>query len=84
MNNAVWKLHEAKNRFSEVINKALEEGPQTVTRYGEEVVVILSMVEYTSLLKSQTSMLEFLRQSPIVGIELDLKRDESLPRDFDL
>ena len=84
MNNDVWQLQEAKNRFSEVVNKALEEGPQTVTRHGEEIVVILSKAEYNRLLKSQTSLLDFFRQSPLVGIELDLERDQSLPRDIDL
>ena len=40
--------------------------------------------EYNRLLKSQTSLLEFFRQSPLVGIELELERDQSLPRDVDL
>ena len=84
MSNDIWQLQEAKNRFSEVVNKALEEGPQTVTRHGEEIVVILSKAEYNRLLKSQTSLLDFFRQSPLVGIELDLERDQSLPRDINL
>jgi len=84
MSNDIWQLQEAKNRFSEVVNKALEEGHKTVTRHGEEIVVILSKAEYNRLLKSQTSLLDFFRHSPLVGIELDLERDQSLPRDIDL
>jgi len=84
MRKDIWQLQEAKNRFSEVVNKALDEGPQTVTRHGEEVVVILSKGEYDRLVKSKTSLLDFFRQSPLVGIELDLSRDQSLPRDVDL
>ena len=84
MKGTIWQLQEAKNRFSEMVNKALEEGPQTVTRHGEEVVIILSKAEYNRLVKSQTSLLEFFRQSPLVGIELELERDLSLPRDVDL
>ncbi len=84
MDKDTWQLQEAKNRFSEVVKKAIEEGPQTVTRHGEEVVVVLSKAEYCRLLKSQTSLLDFFRQSPLVGIDLDLERDESLPRDIDL
>ena len=84
MKDTVWQLQEAKNRFSEVVNKAIEEGPQTVTRHGEEIVIILSKAEYNRLVKSQTSLLEFFRQSPLVGIELELERDSSLPRDIDL
>ena len=39
-----WQLQEAKNRFSEVVSRALTEGPQTVTRRGTEVVVVVSVV----------------------------------------
>jgi len=84
MTDTIWQLQEAKNRFSEVINKAIKEGPQIVTRHGEEVVVILSKAEYNQLKKSQTSLVEFFRQSPLVGIDLDLERDTSLPRDINL
>jgi antitoxin Phd len=84
MKNKVWQLQDAKNRFSEVVNKALDEGPQIVTRRGKEVVVVLSSDEYAELKKSQPSLVEFFRQSPLVGVELDLERDQSLPRAFDL
>jgi prevent-host-death family protein len=84
VSHIIWQLQEAKNRFSELVNRAIEEGPQTVTRHGEEIVVVLSKAEYNRLLKSQTSLLEFFRQSPLVGIELDLERDPSLPRAVDL
>lgn len=84
MSKDIWQLQEAKNRFSEVVNKALAEGPQIVTRHGEEIAVIISKEDYTRLLMSQTSLLEFFRQSPLVGIELDLARDQSLPRKVDL
>ena len=79
-----WQLQDAKNRFSELVNKALGEGPQTVTRRGEEVVVVLSKGEYEKMVQSQTSLLEFFRRSPLVGLELDLDRDRSFPRDTSL
>jgi antitoxin Phd len=82
--NTIWQLQEAKNRFSEVVNKALQEGPQTVTRHGEEIVIIISKAEYHRLVKLQTNLLDFFRESPMVGIELDLERDLGLPRDVDL
>jgi antitoxin Phd len=84
MSKDTWQLQEAKNRFSEVVNRALGEGPQIVTRHGEEIVVILSKAEYNRLQKSQISLLDFFRQSPLVGIDLDLKRDQSLPREVEL
>jgi antitoxin Phd len=84
VSNNTWQLQEAKNRFSELVNKVLDEGPQVVTRRGEEVVVIVSNEEYNKLLKSQSSLLEFFRQSPLVGVELDLERDRSFPRETQL
>ena len=84
MADDLWQLQDAKNQFSEVVKKALTEGPQRVTRHGKEVVVILSKAEYERLRKSQTSLIEFFRQSPLVGVDLDLERDQSPPRDFEL
>jgi prevent-host-death family protein len=80
----VWQLQEAKNRLSEVVNQELQEGPQHVTRRGEEVVVILSREEYQSLVASQTSLVDFFRKSPLRGNKLDLERDKSPVRDVPL
>lgn len=84
MDDNIWQLQEAKNRFSELVNKALDEGPQVVTRRGEQVVVVVSNEEYQKLHKSQSGLLEFFRQSPLVGADLDLERDRSLPRETKL
>ncbi len=84
MTENTWQLQDAKNRFSELVNKALKEGPQIITRRSEEVVVILSKGEYEKLKQNQTGLLEFFRQSPLVGVELDLDRDRSYPRDTPL
>ena len=37
-----WQLQEAKAKFSELVQKAIDEGPQTVTRHGKDAVVVLS------------------------------------------
>lgn len=84
MTENTWQLQDAKNRFSELVNKALKEGPQIITRRSEEVVVILSKGEYEKLKQAQTGLLEFFRRSPLVGVELDLDRDRSYPRDTPL
>jgi len=76
-----WQLQEARNRFSQVVNEALSDGPQVVTRRGEEDVVIISMEEYLRLKKYQPSLLEFFQRSSLVGGELDLERDQTFSRD---
>lgn len=77
----IWQLQEAKNRFSEVVNEAIENGPQIVSRHGEEVVVILAYSEYRQMQKAQIPLDQFFLQSPLRGIEeLDFTRDTSLGR----
>jgi antitoxin Phd len=71
----VWQIQEAKNKLSEVVEGALEEGPQILTRRGVEVAVVLSFSEYQEMKKQQTSLLEFFQRSPLG--ELDLERDRS-------
>ena len=39
----VWQVQEAKNRFSEVIERALRDGPQVVTRHGRPVVRVVAV-----------------------------------------
>jgi prevent-host-death family protein len=74
----VWQLHEARNKLSEVIALALDQGPQVITRRGEKTVVILSYSEYEKLRKPQSKLSEFFHNSPLAG--LDLEHDKSLPR----
>ncbi len=82
--NTTWQLQEAKNRFSEVVDEALAHGPQTVTRHGREVVVILSIDEYKRMKQPQKNLFQFMQESPLYGLELDLARSKDLPRDIDL
>ncbi|GMV32918.1 MAG: type II toxin-antitoxin system prevent-host-death family antitoxin [Chloroflexi bacterium] len=76
--NAVWQIQDAKNKLSEVITRALNQGPQLITKHGEKTVVVISYAEYEKLRKSQGKLSEFFRSSPLAGIELT--RDKSLPR----
>jgi antitoxin Phd len=73
----VWQLQEAKNKFSEVVEEALLQGPQVVTRRGVETVIILSYADYRKLIASKKKLSEFFRQSPLVGTDIDLGRDRS-------
>ena len=78
-----WQLCEAKNIFVELVDQALAQGPQVVTQRGKEVVVVLFKEEYGRLKKSQFSFVDFFQDSPLVGMELDLERDKSSPRDVE-
>jgi antitoxin Phd len=84
MANRVSRLHDAKNRFSEVVDKALAEGPQIVARRREEVDVVVAKEECVRLRKSRPNLVEFFRRSPLVGVDLDLERDRSRPSELEL
>ncbi|MBT2229681.1 type II toxin-antitoxin system Phd/YefM family antitoxin [Nonomuraea sp. NEAU-A123] len=78
-----WQLQEAKQRFSEVVRRAHDEGPQIVTRHGQDVAVILDMEEYRQLKGEQPDFKEFLLSGPDLSA-LDLTRDKSsVMRDID-
>jgi prevent-host-death family protein len=76
-----WQLQDAKNRFSEVVNKALKNGPQLVTRHGTESVVIVSVETFRRLSRPKTDLVSFFKQSPLYNIQIDLSRNKDKPRE---
>ena len=76
-----WQLQDAKNRFSEVVNKALKDGPQVVTRHGTESVVVVSIKEFKRLLRPKTDLVTFFKQSPLYDSQIDLSRNKDTPRE---
>jgi antitoxin Phd len=82
-----WQVQTAKARFSEVFRRARVEGPQRITRQGKDGVVMIAEEQYDRLRgKSHQpiSLVEFFRKSPLVGVELDLDRDQEPARDIEL
>ncbi len=79
-----WALQDAKNRFSEVVEKTLSEGPQSVTRRGIPVFVILPAKEYTERMTPNDSFVSFFRKSPLCGVTLDFSRSEDTGREVSL
>ena len=54
-----WNLAEAKNRLTEVVNLALTEGPKTITRRNDTVIV-MSAEKYAELTDKKPDFKEFL------------------------
>jgi prevent-host-death family protein len=71
----VWQLQEAKNKLSEVIEEAVQNGPQVISRRGAEIAVVLSYEEYLTLKKSRKNLAQFFLESPLRGSGIDLERD---------
>lgn len=78
-----WTLAEAKNRFSEVVKRALSEGPQRVRRRGNDAVVVLAQEDYERLTGARPDFKKALLDGPDFS-GLDLSRDRTLDRDVSL
>jgi antitoxin Phd len=76
-----WKLQDAKARFSEVVDRALRDGPQVVTRHGENAVVV---VAYRDFIESEPAedFKAFLLGAP--KVEFEVERPRHLPRKLKL
>ena len=80
-----WQVQNAKARFSELFRRARTEGPQHITRLGKEGVVMISDEQYQRLTAATPrSLVQFFRESPLVGAKLDLARDKDTGRRVDL
>ncbi|MBU0481122.1 MAG: type II toxin-antitoxin system Phd/YefM family antitoxin [Proteobacteria bacterium] len=79
-----WQLQEAKNKFSNLVDKAHHDGPQVVTKHGKESVVIIAVEDYHKLNKPTSDLVSFFKNSPLSGTNLDLARDKSSSRNIEL
>ena len=76
-----WQLQEAKSHFSEVVDLTLTEGPQLVTRRGQEVVVIVAARDYRRLSGETPSLRATLLNAPRGDVP-DLERSREPVRDL--
>lgn len=83
---ARWPLQNAKNEFSRVVDRALTEGPQTVTRHGKPVVVVSAIGAARGRAgrrRASSALLRLLRSCP-ADLSRIVIRDRSAPRTADL
>lgn len=78
-----WQLQEAKSRFSELVELTLSEGPQLVTRRGQDAVVVMSISDYRRLRGDIPALLTTLLHAPR-GEPLQLERSGESIRDLSL
>jgi prevent-host-death family protein len=79
-----WKLEDAKARFSEVVRRAREKGPQRVSVRGQDAVVVMSVEEFERLVPEAPRLpfVQFMESLHLDG--LDLEREMDRGRDLDL
>ena len=83
---ARWQLQDAKARFSEVVRRARQEGPQHVTVHGREEVVIVAAEEFRKLAgeRSGQALVEAMQQSPHRSTNIEPARSRMRVRGVDL
>lgn len=80
-----WQIQEAKAKLFKVIKCAESEGPQEITLHGQPVAVVMTRSLYDQLTGNALSFVEFMRQSPLFGLEdISLDRDQSLTREVSI
>ena len=60
-----WTVAQAKARLSEVIERAMADGPQTITRHGKTAVVVVDASEWTRRMERKGTLADFLAASPL-------------------
>jgi len=74
-----WQVQEAKTRFSELIERARTEGPQTITRHGAERAIVISVEDYRALVAHKPDFKAHLLGGPKVD-EFSIERDRDRGR----
>jgi len=82
--NNIWQLQEAKSKFSKVVEKAINTGPQIVTKNGKEAVVIISFDKYKDHFEPKDSIVSFFKKSPIYNANIEIDRKDDFVRELDL
>jgi prevent-host-death family protein len=84
MSTHTWTVAEAKAKFSEVIDKAEADGPQTITRNGRKTVMVVAADEWERKTRRKGNLADFFAASPLPGSGIKTKRLRMRLRKLDL
>jgi prevent-host-death family protein len=79
-----WTVAQAKAKFSEVLNRAMADGPQTITRRGRAAAVVVNADEWNRKTRRVGTLADFFAASPLRNSGLKLKRPKGRIRKIDL
>ncbi len=79
-----WQLQEAKNHLSQVVENAMANQPQVITRHGKEVVVVVSFSEWKKHAPSRKKLVDVLRECPLPDFQIPRDRDRDTPREVEV
>ena len=67
-----------------MIEEAIHDVPQRITRNGRDAVVVVSVAEWENKTKRKGSLAEFFAESPLRDSGLAIERDSEAAREIDL
>ncbi|MGD0068870.1 MAG: type II toxin-antitoxin system Phd/YefM family antitoxin [Streptosporangiaceae bacterium] len=86
-----WQIQDAKQRFSEMIRAVAQEGPQVISRHGEDVAVVVDIAEYRRLTRPAVDLAGILLGGPKIDnvdaevfTEIEAERKADFGRAIDL
>jgi prevent-host-death family protein len=86
-----WQIQDAKQRFSEMIRAVVQEGPQIITRHGDDVAVVVDIAEYRRLTRPAVDLAGILLGGPKIDngdarvfAEIEAERKADFGRAIDL
>ena len=88
-----WQIQDAKQRFSEMIRAVAHDGPQIITRHGEEVAAVVDIAEYRRLTRPAVDLTGLLLDGPTLSddaaeelaeVEAERKTDFGRPIDLEV
>ena len=75
-----WSIEDASNQLHSLVERATSEGPQHLAVGGKVAAVLVSIAEYRRLTEPNPGFVEFMRSSPLVGLDLNLQSEQSATR----
>jgi prevent-host-death family protein len=78
-----WQIKDPRAKFSTLVDKALSDGPQIVTRNGKKTVVIVSAEEWERRKRRDGDLVQFFANSPLRDEDLESERWADYPREIE-
>jgi len=84
MSTRIWTVAQAKAKFSEVIDMAESDGPQTIIRNGRTTAVVVAAKEWERKTKRKGTLADFFAASALRGSGVQIRRLRGRLRKIDL
>ena len=79
-----WQIKDARANFATLVDKAISDGPQIVTRNGKKAVVVVSIDEWIRRECRHGDLVDFFANSPLREEEIEIERQRDYPREIEL